>query len=116
MSNGQLDCAGKPLVLKHICLAVAMIALAGCQTSLSAGHVRDGSSPERAVVLKATSDSENVSAEYAWIREHVPGAKPSMQELIMDRGHEFDALTLDLPDGKSAVYFFDITAGYGKFF
>jgi hypothetical protein len=74
----------------------------------------DGRSFETAVVIKAADESAGVKAEYAWIREHIPGAKPAGQSLQGHGGKMFDLIHLKLRDGSMRDVYFDITGFFGK--
>ena len=74
----------------------------------------DGTSATNAVIIDAKSDLSATRTEYAWLREHVPGAKGSRQSLVHDASHTYDLIEVILPDGTKRSYFFDITRTYGK--
>lgn len=75
----------------------------------------DGSSIEQAVVIQGVSgEMAGVGAEYAWLRMKFPGYKPRLQTLLQRAGKIYDVLEIDLPDGKTATVYFDITAFFGK--
>jgi hypothetical protein len=74
----------------------------------------DGTTAQTAVVIDAEDDISATRAEYAWLREHVPGAKKNLQSLIHDENHVYDVLEVILPDGTKRSYFFDITRTFGK--
>lgn len=74
----------------------------------------NGETMETAIVITGGDDSATTTAEYAWLRQHVPGAKVSAQFLIHDRTRVFDRLDVNLPDGSRKPFFFDITSGFGK--
>ena len=97
--------------------------LAGCQSAaerddtsppkLSGG---DGLTLERAVMITGGNDLTNADVEYAWLRQHAPGATVTGQELINTGKRVHDKLDVRLSDGSSRSYYFDITSGFGKLF
>lgn len=74
----------------------------------------DGSSMKEAVIITASTDSESVHAEYAWLRLHAPGATLKTQGLTMNGSHSYDTLEVVLADGSTPTYYFDISSSFGK--
>jgi hypothetical protein len=74
----------------------------------------DGSSIAAAVVIHATRELEGTRAEYTWLRTNHPGGEITNQSLISAGGHMYDSIEVTAADGTKRVYFFDITASYGK--
>jgi hypothetical protein len=78
----------------------------------------DGLSIAGAVLITGGDDISATRAEYAWLKEHVPGAKVTRQSVVVDRGplldKILDKLEVTLADGSERVYFFDISRTYGK--
>lgn len=69
---------------------------------------RDGSSPQAAIPV------DSVAAEYAWLREHLPGFRLATQALIEFEGRPLDALTLRTEAGEERQIFFEIASFYGR--
>lgn len=67
----------------------------------------DGSSFERAIVIKAPD-------EYAYIAQHYPGYRRGGQGLTDHKGHAFDILDFTTKEGKKRTLYFDITSFFGK--
>jgi hypothetical protein len=79
----------------------------------------DGKSIETAVVIGARSSMVGVSAEYEYVgarhgKRNVDW-KLESQALINQDGKSYDVLKINLNDGESKTYYFDITQFYGKF-
>jgi hypothetical protein len=75
----------------------------------------DGSSFERAIVIKASDEKTGVDAEYAYIARHYPGYRRGRQGLADRKGHAFDILDFTTKEGKKHTLYFDITSFFGKF-
>jgi hypothetical protein len=69
--------------------------------------VRDGSTVERAVIMRAPSTHEAVRLEWKWIEEHHPFASALswMHLTICDHHMLYDRYILDTQVGKRDVYF-----------
>jgi hypothetical protein len=90
------------------CLAIAL-AMAGAAQAQA-----PGSSPATAIVLPGIQhETQGVSAEYAYIREHFPGCRPGTQALLGAKGRQYDSIELSGPSCAHVV-FFDITDWFGK--
>jgi hypothetical protein len=68
---------------------------------------RDGSSPQAAIPV------ESVLAEYAWLREHLPGFSLARQSLTEFEGMPLDALTVRAETGEEREIYFDISSFFG---
>ena len=66
--------------------------------------------------MKGGNELTNTDVEYAWLRQHVPGATVTGQELMNTGKRVYDKLDVRLSDGSSHSYYFDITSGFGKLF
>jgi hypothetical protein len=75
----------------------------------------DGLSYETAIVITETSETKGVAAEYAWLREHYPGAKMNQQSLTTHDGKPYDILNIKTEQGKELDIYFDISNFFGKF-
>jgi hypothetical protein len=74
----------------------------------------DGSSAEKAVIIKNATGETGVSAEYAYLAKHFPGYKRGKQSLVRQEDRLFDVLEFTTADGKTMTIFFDITEFFGK--
>lgn len=72
------------------------------------GGDRDGSSPEKAVVVGS------VGEEYAWMQRHHPGFRPAMQALQEIEGKPYDVLTWRNDKGEERIVYFDISGFFGR--
>ena len=76
----------------------------------------DGSSMEKAVVIKGAKDtSAGVRAEYDWVAKKFPGYQRKQQSLQANGGKRYDVLTIVTKQGKEVDVYFDITEFFGKF-
>lgn len=75
----------------------------------------DGTSLEKAIVIKGATESTGVAAEYEYLKKHFPGYKMSQQSLIQKEGKAYDVLDFTTADGKKMTVFFDISDFFGKF-
>ena len=93
---------------------ILLILIASCSsskkaTSASATSNQDGSSFEKAIVVKS------ISEEYAYVKKVCPDCKFKKQSLRSQGKKYYDVLFFD-NSGTEAVYYFDINSFYGKLF
>ena len=74
----------------------------------------DGSSIEKAVIIKAPDNVIGVRVEYAWIKKNCPGWQLERQSAIKVRNKIYDKMEFRTPDGWLKTIYFDITDFYGK--
>jgi len=74
----------------------------------------DGSSVEKAVIIKAPDNFIGVRVEYAWIKKNCPGWQLEKQSSFKAKNKIYDRMDLRTPDGRQKTIFFDITDFYGK--
>jgi len=107
----------KPTTLLHFILAFALLCAAP-QTfaknpiAFSGG---DGSTLEKAVIIKGATEATGVDAEYAYLQKHFPGCRTGSQSLQNVKGKAYDVLEFTPTGGKKQTIYFDITAFFGKF-
>lgn len=108
--------------MRFAALAVTLLlAASACRTTGSPAastEIRylggDGLTAETAVIVSgARSSVDGVPAEYAWIRQNLPGAKIESQSLVLG-SKVYDVFDVNLPTGETRAVFFDITAFFGK--
>lgn len=75
----------------------------------------DGSSIDKAVVVKAANARAGVRAEYMWLAQNYPGYQRSSQSLLMPAGKPHDLIEIQTSDGQAKRVYFDISAFFGKF-
>jgi hypothetical protein len=74
----------------------------------------DGSSIEKAVIIKAPNNLVGIRGEYNWIRMNCPGWKLETQSTLKGAGKVYDKMYFLKPDGQRTILFFDVTDFYGK--
>ena len=69
--------------------------------------VRDGSTPERAVIVRQPTVHKTVDWEWRWIKEHHPFAYALgwMHQCVCERHHLYDLYILETPAGTRKAYF-----------
>ena len=77
--------------------------------------VTDGSSFDKAILIKETHERPGIDAEYAWIRTQYPGSKVKGQSLMNHGGKPYDVIHITTADGTDKDVYFDISNFYGKF-
>ncbi len=79
-----------------------------------ADSVNDGSSAERAIVIKAKDEAAGVAAEYDWLRAKYPG-HTFMQQSTNTVGRKmYDVMVIKTKEGEEKTFYFDITNFFGK--
>ena len=74
----------------------------------------DGSSFEKAVVIKGATEGTGVDAEYRWLSKNYPSYRMRRQSLKNNGGKAYDVLAITTKDGKELNVYFDITGFFGK--
>ena len=75
----------------------------------------DGSSQEKAVVIKGMANEQaGVAAEYRWIQERFPGYSRKRQSLQTSGGKAYDVIEFRSSDGQIHTVYFDVTDFIGK--
>lgn len=96
---------------------VALIFLAFAAVS-EAGPIRysggDGSSWEKAILIKGATELTGVDAEYAYLAKYFPGYVMQKQSLENHKGRAYDVLRFRMKNGEKVIYF-DVTEFLGKF-
>jgi hypothetical protein len=86
----------------------------GIAAAQPAPETRDGTSIERAVVIKSDAGSAGgVASAGAWLRENYPGWRRTRQALMRRDGRRYDRIDLESPEGEKASVYFDISDGFG---
>ena len=80
----------------------------------------DGSSFEKAIIIKATTMKEGIAAEYAYLEKELGQRgvtwKPLGQYLLPDSGKYYDVVKVNIINTSEIRYFWiDITKFFGKF-
>ena len=118
--------------MKPILLIITAVSLVLCSCSTAPGNratgtpgassapgeqrgIPDGLSFASAIVIHADGESAGVAAEYAWIRENLPGARPEGQSLRTHAGKPYDVIEVELAAGGRREVFFEISSYFGRF-
>lgn len=75
----------------------------------------DGSSYEKAVIIKAKDEMSGVSKVYSKLKEMYPGFKLISQGSGSRNGKHYDTMKIMTSNGEEKLVYFDITSFYGKF-
>jgi hypothetical protein len=98
-----------------VALACVAATLAGMLGAAAAEPSVPGSSVADPIVLTGVqNEQDGVSAEYAYLREHFSGCRPTGQALIRNGARSYDAINLAGPNCGVPTAFFDITDWLGK--
>ncbi|MBL0740192.1 hypothetical protein [Chryseolinea lacunae] len=84
-------------------------------TSDATNSTGDGSSFENAVLIKQTSSTAGIEAEYKWIKEHYPGSRVLGQKLISKEKTPYDVIMIETATGEKKDVHFNISKFFGKF-
>jgi hypothetical protein len=87
----------------------------GDQYSTTATAGRDGSSYEKAIIIKEKSELTGVDAEYTWLKQNYPGYKAKKQLASVNNNKHYDIITIVIGTGEEKDIYFDITNFYGHF-
>jgi hypothetical protein len=82
--------------------------------TLAGSPAADGSSFGKAIVIDETQERPGIGDEYAWIKQHYPGAQNNGQALVYHEKKPYDVLHITTADGKTMAIYFDISKFYGK--
>src|SRR2546423_10580703 len=88
-------------------LPLVAVSFANAEPSRISYHGGDGSSFEKAVIIKGATEQTGVHAEYEYLAKHYPGYKRGKQSLQEHKGKMFDVLELNTADGQSKTMNFD---------
>jgi len=104
-----------PAMRSGVAAACVVAALTGILGGAAAQAGAPGSSVANAIVLSGVQNElDGVSAEYAYIRDHLPGCRPTGQALIREGARSYDTIKLAGPSCGTPEVFFDITDWLGK--
>ncbi len=91
-------------------LIVAASTLIGCATASSTGTSAHRSSDGEGLSCERRVKVGAVPEEYAWMKEHYPGAKMKMQSLSSCGDSPTDKLHITTADGRDLTLHFDISS------
>jgi len=83
-------------------------------TAASTTYDADGSSFEKAIVIKASSETAGINAEYGWLKKKYPGYKTKSQRLTYHDKKPYDVITIETAEGNTVDVYFDISKFFGK--
>ena len=85
------------------------------QINAESNTLRDGSSFEKAIIIKERNETAGVDAEYSWLRQNYPGYKSEGQSLIHHRRIPYDIIDIVTATGDKKSIYFNISRFFGKF-
>jgi hypothetical protein len=109
------------LLILSLCIVVA------CNTSKKVSEkpakqpgnrktiVADGSSFDKAIIIKEYSEPKGINAEYQWLRDNYPGYKLKQQSLSNNKKKYYDVMDIITSEGKEKTIYFDISNFFGKY-
>ena len=83
-------------------------------TTVKSSADKDGSSYEKAIVIKAKNETKGIAAEYKWLSENYPGYTLKSQSLDGKEKRHYDIMQIKTKDGDEKSIYFDITNFFGK--
>lgn len=110
--------------IKFLFCLLLLLAITSCSTQkhtsgnsmqMSSNSEADGSSYEKAIVIKEKTETAGVHAEYAWIKEHYPGYQMVNQSLMNKDKKPYDVINIKTSSGQAKAIYFDISNFFGKF-
>ena len=109
---------------KFIILAVLVLSLSiSAKTSAKTGNsVKENTENVSKIQSESGSSFETaikvntVEEEYKYLSANYPGSRVLGQALVYDdKGTPYDILTVQMPDGKTVKYYFDVTEVFKKY-
>jgi hypothetical protein len=94
---------------KGLLIAAASI-LSGCATASTTGTGTPQSSDGEGLSCERRVKVAAIPEEYAWVKEHYPGAKVNMQSLSRCGESPTDKLHVTTADGRALTLHFDISS------
>lgn len=81
----------------------------------SVSTINDGSSFQKAIVIKERAEGKGVDAEYDWLRQNYPGYKFRKQMLTENKKIPYDIIEIVTAEGQTKQVYFNISNFFGKF-
>ena len=75
----------------------------------------DGQSMATAVEIRTGSETEGDALVFDWIKSSYPGFTIQNQQLVEQRGHAYNLITITGPLGAAHLLYFDISSYYRRF-
>jgi hypothetical protein len=107
-------------IVLFLCLAAGCAATRTAAPQKTDAHanasdtVRDGSSFDRAVIIKSSNEGDGIRQEYQWLRDKYPGCRMESQSLVFHEGRPYDVLRFKDAEGAGHEAYFDISSFFGK--
>lgn len=113
--------------MKKVLFAFVVVFFVSCSTTKNNGTItetqqssvvkiiNDGSSYEKAIIIKAKDEMSGVSKVYSKLKEMYPGFKLISQGSGSKNGKHYDTMKIMTSNGEEKLVYFDITSFYGKF-
>ena len=104
----------------------AAVLMAGCQSASTSGTstppgnknfkygTGDGLTMSTAVEIRTRSDTDGGILIKDWIRANYPGYTIQYQELIEERDHAYNMITIISPDNTQKNVYFDVSMYYRR--
>ena len=80
----------------------------------NSSSINDGSSFERAIIIKKRREGPGVDAEYKWLAQNYPGYKRISQSLTRKGNKHYDIIAIKTNEGEEKDIYFDISNFFGK--
>jgi len=92
-------------------LIIGLFIITSCSATKNIeGTIRDGSSFEKAIIVKS------IAEEYEYVGKVCADCQVLGQSLVFEKKKPYDILKLKKSDGEEVSYYFDISKFYGKMF
>ncbi len=116
--------------MKKLFICIILISIYSCSSSKNSSSTvsadsnvtttastdgKDGSTIEKAIVIKAANESAGVGKEYAILAKMFPGYSMISQGTSSKGSRYYDIMRILTSDKVEKVVYFDITGFYGKF-
>ena len=100
----------------RILLSHFLLGALACSTTSSTSKQSSSFAEPSGLSCETRVPVPGISAEYAWVRRHYPGAQVKMQALGNCAGAPADELYITTANGRQIILYFDISSFFGKGF
>jgi len=100
----------------RIVLSIVLLVAPACSTTSSTTKQSSSRTEPDGLSCTTRVPVPGISAEYAWVRRHYPGAQVKMQALGECAGAPADELYVMTAAGRQITLYFDISSFFGKGF
>jgi hypothetical protein len=98
----------------RVLLGIVLLELLACSSTSSAKKSSNGHRESDGLSCETRVAVPGVPAEYAWIRQHYPGAQVEIQALGSCKGVMVDQISVTTAEGRPVTLYFDISRFFGK--